>query len=228
MREARSHPALFHRVFLSHLLVVLLCFTAAVILIDYLFAEGVTLFLLRSPIILVPALLALIGIVGLLALWTAGSSAVPLDKASSLLSQYDASDRLLEILPDAGTEEVARMISATQQRLRREETRVPQRPLFLRIDAHLNVIDCDIDTAARLGFTPDELRRRNLRSCFASEDAAAALINAVAELRGGLDAARFSLRFSGAAGRMLHASCTAYLLPDLQFLLIGLAERIPS
>ncbi|MBE0644080.1 MAG: hypothetical protein IH600_08370 [Bacteroidetes bacterium] len=227
MREARSHPALFHRVFLSHLIVVLLCFTAAVILIDYLFAEGVTLFLLRSPIILVPALLALIGIVGLLALWTAGSTAVPLDRASSLLSQRDAAERLLELMPSAGTEEVARMINSVQHRLAQEESRVPQRPLFLRIDGYLNVRDCDIDTAARFGFTPEELRKRNLRGSCTGDNDVKALRAGIESLRKGSDPVVFTCHFHGAAGRVLQTACTLYTLTGEQFLLIGMAERRP-
>ncbi|MFA6235511.1 MAG: hypothetical protein WC824_15150 [Bacteroidota bacterium] len=227
MREARSYPAMFHRVFLSHLLVVLLCFTAAVILVDYLFAEGVTLFLLRSPIILIPALLALIGLVGLLALWTAASMAMPLERASALLNEYDSSERLLQLLPKAGTEEAARIIIAAQQRLTREETRRPHRPFFLRLDSHLNVRDSDIDTAARLGYTPDELRRLNLRTVLADEGTIAVFRSAIAQLNNGGTPDPFPCPFRGAAQRTLMTSCMLYPMPDEQFLLIGMAERLP-
>ncbi|MFZ1731433.1 MAG: PAS domain-containing protein [Bacteroidota bacterium] len=227
MREARSYPALFHRVFLSHLLVLLLCFAAAVILVDYLFAEGVTLFILRSPIILIPALLALMGLVGLLALWTAASTAVPLDHASTLLNECDPSERLLQLLPKAGTEEVARLLIATQQRLAREESRTPLRPLFLRIDTHLNVLDCDIDTAARLGYTPDELRRLNVRDILSDQHSLQDFRHVFNQLNNREIAIPFSCPFRAAGQRILQTSCTLYAMPDAQILLIGIVGRFP-
>jgi hypothetical protein len=227
MREARSYPALFHRIFLSHLLVLFLCFITAVITIDYLFAEGVALFLLRSPIIIIPALLALIGLVGLLALWTAASVAVPLDHASTLLNEYDPTERLLQLLPKAGSEEVARMIIATQQRLMREETRTPLRPLVFRLDAHLNILDCDIDTAARLGYVPDELRRLNLRNALIDEVSLEAVFSSISRLADGGTSDQFHCPFRGAGMRRLQTTCLMYTLPDSQYLLVGIAERLP-
>ncbi len=233
MRDARSYPALFHRIFLSHLLVVLLCFVAAVILVDYMFAEGIALFLLRSPIILVPALLALIGIVGLLALWTAGSVAIPLDRAASLLRERKASERLGEILPKAGTEEVARLLLSMRQRLERDAAGPLPRPLVLRIDAHLNVHGCDIDTAARLGYTPDELRHLNLRSLLTDEATACRILSAMAGRDGGGgddtgtsgSTVPIICAFRGAAERILHATCLLHPLPAEQYLLIGMMEK---
>jgi hypothetical protein len=225
MRDVRSHPAVFHRVFLSHLLVVLLCFAAAVILVDYMFAEGIALFLLRSPIILIPALLALIGIVGLLALWTAGSVAIPLDRAASLLREHEASERLGEILPKAGTEEVARLLINMQQRLARDTAGCLPRPLVLRIDAHLNVHGCDIDTAARLGYTPDELRRLNLRDLLADTAGWRTVRSTIGALHAEDTGAPVSCDFRAAAGRTIHASCMLHTLPDEQYLLIGMMEK---
>ena len=222
MHEARRLPVLFHRIFLSHLIVLLICFVSALILLDYLFVDGISHFLAHSTIILVPVLLALIGLVGLLALWTAGTAAIPLERATDALHALDASEALERVLPGAHVEEVSRLLDAMRSRLGRGAA---LRPLFLRFDRHWNIADCDIDTAARLGFTPDELRRLNLRAVLAVPADYNLLHAAAADIYD--DAAReaVTIRFVGAAGRILPSSCLLYPLPGDEFLLIGIVGK---
>jgi hypothetical protein len=152
---------------------------------------------------------------------------LPLDRASSILDGYDPAERLLHLLPKAGSEEVARVLISTQKRLSREEARRPLRPLFLRLDAHLNVRDCDTDTAARLGYTPDELRRLNLRALLNDARSLDTFRQVISRLHAGDTPDLFRCPFHAAAGRTLQSTCMLYAMPDGQFLLIGAAERLP-
>lgn len=222
MHESRRHPALFHRIFLSHLIVLLICFLSALILLDYLFVDGISHFLAHSTIILVPVLLALIGLVGLLALWTAGAAALPLERAADALHSVDPAGALERVIPDARVDEVSRLLEAMRARFGRGTA---LRPLYLRLDRHWNIADCDIDTAARLGFTPDELRRRNLRAVLAVP-ADFPLLHAAAEKqRDNASSEAVTLRFAGAAGRVFPVSCLLYLLPGDETLLIGIVGK---
>jgi hypothetical protein len=222
MHEPRRLPALFHRVFLSHLLVVLLCLITALILHDYLFVDGISHFLLRSPVILVPVMLALMGIVGLLALWTAGAAAMPLDRAADALREPDAAQALERLLPSTGVDEVARLVDGVRQHIAREPA---QRPLYLRLDRHGNIADGDVDTAARLGLTPDALRRRNLRDLLPDTAAVQALLAAQASTEADTAMDAGLVTFVAAAGRRLHARCLLYSLSGNEILLIGFPAR---
>lgn len=217
-------PNLFHRVFLSHLLVVLLCFVVAVVTLDYLFLDGMSHFLLRSPVILIPVMLAVIGVVGLLALWTAGSAALPIDRMIDALQEHDATAALSRLLPDTRVEEVAALVDALHHRLSRAPAR---RPLFLRLDRLGNVRDCDLDTAARLGRVPDELRHANIRTLLAGSGDYETLRAVHASAMAAAMPTTLSLRFLGAAGRLLSADCLLYPLPGDEYLLVGF-PGIPS
>lgn len=231
MHTPRRLPALFHRVFLSHLVVLAVSFLSALILVDYLFVDGITHFLVHSPIILIPVLLALIGLVGLLALWTSAAVALPLDRTVNAISAIDADAALAQLLPDARVEEVARVVAALRRKLGYDAA---LRPLYLRLDCHGNVRDGDIDTAARLGVTPAELRRGNLRAFLATPVHVHALGEAVRELCGNpapssptTDAAReMLLHFRGAAGRILPARCLLYRISGDEILLIGIPGTV--
>lgn len=224
MADKRRLPNLFHRIFLSHLLVVLLCFVVAVVTLDYLFVDGVSHFILRSPLILIPVMLAMIGVVGLLALWTAGSAAFPIDRTIEALQKHDATAALARILPEARIEEVAVLIEAVHHQLSREPAR---RPLFLRLDRHGNVRDCDVDTAARLGRVPDELRHSNIRAFLDTPRDYDSLRDACISNIAAATPTALSLRFRGAAGRILPTDCLLYALPGDETLLIGY-PGIPS
>jgi hypothetical protein len=219
MHQPRRLPVLFHRIFLSHLIVLLICFVSALILLDYLFVDGISHFLAHSTIILVPVLLALIGLVGLLALWTAGAAAIPLERATDALHSLDATEALERVLPGARIDEVSRLLVAIRARLDRGTI---FRPLFLRLDRHWNVADCDIDTAARLGFTPEELRRRNLRALLAVPADFNLLRLAAEKVQENAASEAVPLRFVGAAGRILPSHCLLYQLPGDESLLIGI------
>jgi len=208
MKQRSRHPALFHRVFLSHLLILLLCLGSGVILVDYLFVDGVKLFLQRDPIILIPALLALIGIVGLLALWTAGSVATPSERLVRALEIRADSEALEALLRNAGTEEIEDIIAAVRERLERSEHSAASRPWLWLVDDHLNIQWTDIDTAARLGSTPDEACRMNLRA-FIPTPLTADMEN------------EFRLTLSAAGGSEAHIRICKYVLSEDRSLLVG-------
>ncbi|MCZ7555089.1 MAG: PAS domain-containing protein [Bacteroidia bacterium] len=159
----RKAPALFHRVFLSHLLVLLLCFIAGLVLLDYLFADGLRLYRVRSPLILLPAVLGLIGLAGLLALWSSGVVALALQRLSRALDRDSNEAELQTLAQEMHCEEAAEVADAAAEQLLRAARRLDARPLILVIDAHLNILSADIDTAALLAALPSELKRRNLR-----------------------------------------------------------------
>lgn len=209
MKQRSRHPALFHRVFLSHLLILLLCLAAGIILIDYLFIDGVQLYLQRDPIILIPALLALIGIVGLLALWTAGSVATPSDRLVKALGNRADSEALDALLRQAGTEEIEDIITAVHEHLVRSERSAAARPWLWIVDEHLNILWTDIDTAARLGDTSDAACRMNLR---------AFLLSPMANVTG--DDFTLSLKAAGARERLVNVR--RYPMSDGRTLLVGI------
>ena len=75
-------PTIFERIFLSHLIVLLLTFTAIVLLYFYLIGSDFRIFLKHSPVILVPLSLFLVGIAGLLAAWATRVIVQPLEKTT--------------------------------------------------------------------------------------------------------------------------------------------------
>lgn len=213
----RTHPPLFHRIFLGHLLMVLLCFVTAVVLLDYLFVEGLALYMQRTPLILVPIMLALIGVAGLSALWTAGSAALPLDRITKLLDSDAAPDALLAELETARTEENADLIRAVHGRLTRQAHRYRARPFAMQIDTHLNILATDADTAALLGAVPEEMTGRNLRAYLHP----ACEIGPLLTRLGGTAAFETALQFHAASSRPLHAQASFQPLPGERWLLLG-------
>ncbi len=106
-----GEPSLFLRLLVSHLLVVLACFVAGVLVVDHLFAPGVSMFLERHPIILVPTVLILIGIAGLAANWNAASIGLPIHRLTVRLKER--AGRPLDPAPEAmGSEEAAELRDA--------------------------------------------------------------------------------------------------------------------
>ncbi|MBN1449185.1 MAG: hypothetical protein JXA28_14760 [Bacteroidetes bacterium] len=203
----RKHPALFHRIFLSHLLTVLLCFVAALILVDYLFADNVHLYLIRNPIVLIPALLALIGIAGLFAVWTAGSATLPLAKLTRFIEERADADEIRSMRDHVGIEENADLVDALTGMLQRMKA-ADLRPLVLVLDTYLNIRSADPDTAARLGTTPEEIGRCNLRSFLPRPDDLRTICSLCEPVRTEDSAADvFTLHFSAAADRTLITRC---------------------
>lgn len=88
--KSSSHASIFLLIFLSHLLLLLVCFTAVVGLFWYLFAPGVKMYLVRSPLIVLPVILGLMGIAGLIASWIAYRIGRPLESLANTLTGVDA------------------------------------------------------------------------------------------------------------------------------------------
>jgi|GEM_PF-1431891 len=224
--QQRSKPAIFHRLFLSHLLLLMFCFAAALILVDYLFATGVRVFLLHSTLILIPAVLALIGIAGLLALWTSGPIALPLEQITNALHGNEFKEQYDDLHRTAGCEEINTLLGSMNAHLSRTEQKQSQRPLLLVIDNLLNIHQCDIDTAARLGVIPETLLRDNLRSFLApyeNVDAISAWVHAC--MSGSSDCIR-EIHLIGAARRELFTQFHGFSLSPSRMLLVGMNIRV--
>lgn len=216
-----KHPSLFHRVFFSHLVIVLLCFVLALVLIDYLFVGGIHHYLLHTPLILIPVMLGMIGIAGLLALWTAGSVSFPLAHVQEALGDPHPDMALKKLQPKAGTEEIAHLIDALMRRLKKGQSTHPLRPFVFRLDHYFNILDTDVDTAARLGHTPESLCRLNLRALLPDGADAASLQHMRSLLPSDGNPDPLPCRFLAAAGRMRTLHCRLHPLPDRQLLLIA-------
>ena len=116
MKRHSSRPTIFLRLFLSHLLLLLLCFAAGLGVFDFIFAPGVSLFMERTAAILLPVLLALIGVAGLLALWASAGITISVEKMTDRLLDPAAQDG-----PFANSkqtpQEIAELIAALNRRL---------------------------------------------------------------------------------------------------------------
>ena len=96
---------MFFRIFLAQLILIFLCFVAGLVLFYYLFAPGIGMFLVRDPVILFPALLGLIGIAGLLSLWTATAVTEPIGSILEALKEEYPEKELGKIHSRSGVEE---------------------------------------------------------------------------------------------------------------------------
>ncbi len=117
MKTPIQRPSIFLRLFLSHLLMLLFSFGVGLFVFDALFAPGLRPFLQRSPSILIPAVLALIGVAGLLAVWTATSLTHPLERLVNSIGDEDAATELEDIAASAPLEiaELAQALHASRQ-----------------------------------------------------------------------------------------------------------------
>jgi len=231
MKRQRKQPALFHRVFLAHLLTVLFCFAGALILVDYLFIDGAHLYLRRNPIIIIPALLAIIGVAGLLALWSSGAAAVALNRLRTLLDERADAEAFRRFREEAAVEEAEDVAQGIHDFLKRSPG-TDLRPLTMILDKHLNVHRSDEDTAARLGYATDELLRQNLRALLPfTEDK----ISLLAHLRlitkedaasGNSPSGILTLHFHAAAERVMTVDCRIFSLAETDlFLIVGWEVR---
>lgn len=221
----RKAPALFHRVFLSHLLVLLLCFIAGLVLLDYLFADGLRLYRVRSPLILLPAVLGLIGLAGLLALWSSGAVALALQRFARALDR-DGDENELQILArEMHCEEAAELAEAAAEQAARGGRRLDARPLILVIDAHLNILSSDIDTAARLAALPTELTRRNLRGYFVDAADSIFLLETLNSAGDAITMPPRRMPVLAAGGAVLNPLWHLHGLGDGRFLLTGTDAR---
>jgi hypothetical protein len=168
MKTARQYPGVFHRVFLSHLVLLLVVFIAAVLLFFYMVAPGTAQYFIRNPAIIIPSVLALMGIAGLLSLWTASAIAVPLDRSTEALKSLDF-DELRTIMREAGSEEMHALleeIAACEQRADDNPFRsITERFSFivLETDTHLNIRSIDPEGAAQFELTNGDHLKRNFR-----------------------------------------------------------------
>jgi len=110
----RTKPALFFRVFLAQLILILLCFVSGIVLVHYLFAPGISMFLMRNPVILFPVLLGLIGIGGLLSLWTAAVVTEPIERILEALKEEHPEEELGKIHRLPGVEETDDLLLGLQ------------------------------------------------------------------------------------------------------------------
>ena len=93
-RTGDKKPTIFLRLYLSHLLMLAAIFLSGVLLIDYLFQDGIKYYLSKQPIIILPVVLGLIGIAGILAAWTAQGIAEPFSRIARALDSDDPVTKL--------------------------------------------------------------------------------------------------------------------------------------
>jgi hypothetical protein len=225
MTKTTKHtaPTVFHRVFLSHLIVVLLCFIAAVWLLHYLYGDGLRYFRIHSPLVILPVTLGLIGLAGLLALWTAGAIVLPLERFSDALRGGVGSDDLQRLADRAGVDESADAMLAAASFVERV-ARGDSRPYTLVVDGMLNIVGADIDTAARFGMTPSDILRRHLRDLLAAHENVAE-VSAWIRSAGDTLTERRRISMHAAAGRIMNAQWAVLALSTGQFVLTGYGMR---
>lgn len=88
-KPVHRKPSLFLRLFLSHLILLAIAFVAVVFVFEYLFEPGIKYFLMHKPLIVLPVMLALIGFAGVLAAWSAGVVADPMESITEALDSDD-------------------------------------------------------------------------------------------------------------------------------------------
>jgi hypothetical protein len=160
-RAPGREPAVFHRVYLAVLGTTALCCAAAAGLYAFLFADGVWMFLIRPPVLILPVVLTLLGIGGIIALRTAAPIALPLVRLARLLAQRVPGHAVRTLRP--GTEETAEVLDA----LAALDT-TPDL-LLLHVDRHLNILAMNDAARARL-VPPDGGTILSLRSLLDPDD----------------------------------------------------------
>ncbi len=225
MASPPSPPAHFLRLFLSHLVVVLLCLVAGLILVDYLFAEGLRYFRQHSPLILIPVLLGLIGLAGLLALWTSAVITIPVERLTEVLRSNPGAGQLGAFRDRAGCEEHAALIDGVIDLVARYNHPDALHPFTLIIDPLLNIRGGDISTAARLGMLPSELEGLNLRALIAKTDDARDAIAWVRSAKQGVDTEPRRIAMRAAGGVTIRPLWRVLLLPSGDLVLTGTDAR---
>lgn len=160
-RPSHREPTIFHRVYLAVLVTTALCCAAAAGLYAFLFADGVEMFLLHPPVLIIPVVLALLGIGGIVALRTAAPIALPLVRLARLLAQRAPRHTMAVVRP--GTEETAEVLEALEELDARSDL------LLLRVDRHLNILAMNDVARARL-IPPDGGAALSLRSLLDPDD----------------------------------------------------------
>jgi hypothetical protein len=110
MNDNKQFPTIFLRLFFSHLLIVLICLFVFIFVFRWVFAPGVKIFIVRNPLIVVPAVMILLGLAGLIALWTSTTIAIPLESITEALHSGAPLQSLAQAFRNAGTEEASRLI----------------------------------------------------------------------------------------------------------------------
>lgn len=105
-------PSIFLRLFLSHLTLVLICFACAVGVFVYLFPSTAQPILAHSPLLIIPVVLAVIGIAGLLTTWTASAISASLGAVERALTGDDPLTELHALTREAGTKEAAELVTS--------------------------------------------------------------------------------------------------------------------
>ncbi len=142
--------SLFPRLLLSHLLLLLACLIAGLGVVLYLFPEQIGLYLIRSPIIILPLVLGLLGLAGLLANWSAGSVTLPLDRLASVFRAPDPLVSLLTDVPDASVQEIEHLHRILLAWEHHRGSLEHQKSLRLARAARRDVIVMDTDEAGRI------------------------------------------------------------------------------
>lgn len=205
----RPLAGMFLRVLLSHLLVVLLCLVAGALTFDYLFGSGVRYFLVHDPVFLVPVMLVLIGLAGLLAVWTTAGMSLPLENMTEALNASDSAARLEDLSRARHTAESRQLLDALRDTLAQApRTDAPaSQPVMhadplVELDAAGTIVSVSPTAAALAGASPLSLVGRSFTDVFAPDERDEVASVFAASMRA--DAGTFRLR------ARLHRSDTAW------------------
>ena len=145
----KERPSIFLRVFLSHLMLLLLSLVTAAMLFAYIFAPGVKMFMQHSPALVLPALLGLIGIAGMLSLWTAAAISLPIEDLTETLRGRTRPPATHGGRIDPGTAEVTRLAELLSLALP-ESDHAPESAAVSESATAVGSFFVDIDAAARI------------------------------------------------------------------------------
>jgi PAS domain S-box-containing protein len=168
---------MFLRVLLSHLVVVLLCLVAGALTFDYLFGTGVRYFLVHDPVFLLPVMLVLIGLAGLLAVWTTAGMSLPLESMTEALAASDRDARLEELSNGRHTAESRQLLDALRETLAhapRPADITPQPVMhadpLVELDAEGTIVSISPTAADLAGASPLSLVGRSFAEVFAPDE----------------------------------------------------------
>jgi PAS domain S-box-containing protein len=173
----RPLAGMFLRVLLSHLVVVLLCLVAGALTFDYLFGTGVRYFLVHDPVFLVPVMLVLIGLAGLLAVWTTAGMSLPIENMTEALAAPDSTARLEELSRARHTAESRQLLDALRDTLARAPrqtlpaaTPVSHADPLVELDASGTILSVSPAAADLAGASPLSLVGRSFAEVFAPDE----------------------------------------------------------
>ena len=144
--KVKINPSMFLRIFLSHLFLLLAFCIASLLAYRYMFSPGVHLFVIRRPHLLVPIVLGLIGIAGLLSVWTAAVIGTPLEVLASTLKSENPVGNLFSFRNPTNVSEIDDVLASLKHALNKFPSAVAVQIASLKELHSPNVMIVQIDS----------------------------------------------------------------------------------